>query len=66
MLYYKISTVPPFFDEKQGLWRGLSMIQENQRLLNQLNVISDGVLVLLSFLFGYWVRFYVLTAPADL
>ena len=37
------------------------MIQENQRLLNQLNVISDGVLVLLSFLFGYWVRFYVLT-----
>ena len=33
------------------------MIQENQRLLNQLNVISDGVLVLLSFLFGYWVRF---------
>ncbi|MFR8684612.1 MAG: hypothetical protein ACLVFN_14315, partial [Enterocloster sp.] len=37
------------------------MIQENQRLLNQLNVISDGALVLLSFLFGYWARFYVLS-----
>ena len=36
------------------------MIQENQRLLNRLNVAIDGLLVFLSFLAGYWLRFYVL------
>ncbi|WP_295583329.1 undecaprenyl-phosphate glucose phosphotransferase [uncultured Oscillibacter sp.] len=33
------------------------MIRENQRLLNQLNVLSDGVLVFLAMLLAYWVRF---------
>lgn len=33
------------------------MIKENQRLLNQLNVLSDGALVLLSILPAYWIRF---------
>lgn len=30
------------------------MIRKNQRLLNRLNVLSDGVLVLLSYLFASW------------
>ena len=33
------------------------MIKENQRLLNQLNVLSDGALVFLSILPAYWIRF---------
>ena len=37
------------------------MIKENQRLLNQLNVLSDGVIVFLSMLIAYWVRFRVFT-----
>lgn len=36
------------------------MIKENQRLLNQLNVLSDGVLIILSMLGAYWVRFYLM------
>ena len=36
------------------------MIQENQLLLNRLNIALDGLLVFLSFLMGYWLRFYVL------
>ncbi len=35
------------------------MIKENQRLLNQLNILSDGFLVFCSMLLAYWVRFYV-------
>lgn len=35
------------------------MIRENQRLLNQLNVVSDGVLVFLAMLAAYWLRFSV-------
>lgn len=35
------------------------MIKENQRLLYQLNILSDGILVFLSMLLAYWVRFYV-------
>ena len=35
------------------------MIKENQRLLNQLHVLSDGILVFLSMLLAYWVRFYL-------
>ena len=33
------------------------MIKENQSFLNQLNIISDGVLVFLSMLISYWLRF---------
>ena len=33
------------------------MIKENQRLLNQLNVLSDGALVFLSVFPAYWIRF---------
>ena len=36
------------------------MIRENQAFLNQVNVALDGALVFLSFLFGYWFRFYIL------
>ena len=35
------------------------MIRENQRFLNQLNVVSDGVLVFLAMLAAYWLRFSV-------
>ena len=37
------------------------MIKENQRLLNQLHILSDGVLVFLSMMLGYFIRFYVFT-----
>ncbi len=36
------------------------MIKENQRLLNGLNVISDGAILLLSLPLAFWIRFYVL------
>ncbi len=36
------------------------MIQENQKLLNRLNVLLDGLIVFISFLGGYWFRFFVL------
>ena len=36
------------------------MIRENQVLLNRINVAADGLLVFLSFLLGYWIRFDVL------
>ena len=36
------------------------MIRENQRLLNGLNVASDGIILLLSLPLAFWLRFYVL------
>ena len=36
------------------------MIKENQRLLNQIHVLSDGALVFVSMLLAYWFRFYIL------
>lgn len=36
------------------------MIRENQRLLNQVNVISDGLLVYAMLPLAFWLRFYVL------
>ena len=36
------------------------MIRENQAFLNRVNVTIDGLFVFLSFLFGFWFRFYVL------
>ena len=36
------------------------MIRENQRLLNQLNVISDAVLFYVMLPLAYWIRFHVL------
>ena len=36
------------------------MIRENQRLLNWLNVFSDGVIVFLSLPAAFWIRFFVL------
>lgn len=36
------------------------MIKENQRLLNHLNVLSDGLILLLSLPIAFWIRFYVL------
>ena len=34
------------------------MIKENQRLLNQLNVLSDGVLIFAAMMLAYWLRFH--------
>lgn len=36
------------------------MIRENQTLLNRLNVALDGILIFLSLLAAYWLRFNVL------
>lgn len=36
------------------------MIKENQRVLNALNVISDGVIVFAMLPLAFWLRFYVL------
>ena len=36
------------------------MIKENQRLINQLNIISDGLIVFLMVPVAFWLRFYVL------
>ena len=36
------------------------MIKENQRLLNQLNVLSDGVIIFLSLPLAFWIRFFLL------
>ncbi|MEG2118972.1 MAG: sugar transferase [Pseudoflavonifractor sp.] len=42
------------------------MIQENQKLFNQLNMLLDGLIVGCSMLLAYWVRFYVLDGYATL
>lgn len=36
------------------------MIRENQKLLNQINVISDALILFLSLPLAFWFRFYVL------
>jgi len=36
------------------------MIRENQRLLNQLNVLSDGLIVFCALPIAFWLYFYVL------
>lgn len=36
------------------------MIRENQRLLNQFNVVTDGLILLLSLPIAFWLRFDVL------
>ena len=36
------------------------MIKENQRVLNQINVITDGLSVFCTLLLALWVRFYLL------
>ena len=36
------------------------MIKENQRVLNQINVITDGLSVFCTLLLAFWVRFYLL------
>ena len=36
------------------------MIKENQRLLNYLNILLDGLIVLLAMPVAYWMRFYLL------
>ena len=35
------------------------MNRENQRILNQLHVLSDGLVLFLSFPIAFWMRFYV-------
>lgn len=41
------------------------MIRENQRLLNQVNMMLDGLIVFASLLIGYWLRFCVLSGHAS-
>jgi len=36
------------------------MIKENQTLLNQLNIITDGLILFLSLPIAFWLRFFVL------
>ncbi|MBQ3556564.1 MAG: undecaprenyl-phosphate glucose phosphotransferase [Oscillospiraceae bacterium] len=36
------------------------MIKENQRLINQLNVVSDGLIILLMMPVAFWLRFFVM------
>lgn len=36
------------------------MIKENQRLFNQLNIISDGIILFLTLPLAFWIRFFVL------
>lgn len=36
------------------------MIKENQRLINQLNVFSDGAIILLMMPVAFWLRFFVM------
>ena len=36
------------------------MITANQRMLNQIHVLSEGELVFVSMLLAYWFRFYIL------
>ena len=42
------------------------MIRENQRTLNQLHILSDGLILFLSLPIAYWVRFYVLAGEKNL
>ena len=42
------------------------MIKRNQRLLNAINLISDGVLILLSYFAALWLRFNVLKGRQSL
>ena len=42
------------------------MIRENQRLFNQLHVISDGLLIYPMFPLAFWIRFYVLGAESSI
>lgn len=36
------------------------MIRENQRLFNQLNVMTDGLILFVALPLAFWIRFYVL------
>lgn len=36
------------------------MIRENQKILNQLNILSDAVLLFASFIASYYLRFYIM------
>ncbi len=36
------------------------MIKENQRVLNTINVLSDGILIFMMLPLAFWLRFYVL------
>ena len=42
------------------------MIENNQKLFNALNIITDGILVFCSFLLGYWTRFYLFSDAASM
>ena len=37
------------------------MIKDNQKSLNRLHIIIDGILIVVAFVLSYWLRFHVLT-----
>lgn len=37
------------------------MIRENQRFFNQMNVLSDALIIILSMLPAFWIRFHLLS-----
>lgn len=47
------------------IWEGIYLIQENQRLFNKLNIFSDIVILFLSIIFAYYVRFYIFDVDTD-
>lgn len=40
------------------------MIKENQKILNMFNVITDGILVILSFAAAYFIRFFIFSGQS--
>ena len=42
------------------------MIRENQKLLNQLNMLTDGAATFAAMLLSYWLRFDVLSGDRAL
>ena len=42
------------------------MIRENQKLLNQLNMLTDGAATFAAMLLSYWLRFDVLSGDRTL
>lgn len=41
------------------------MIQQNQKIFNKLNVFTDIAILFISFIFAYYIRFYILQVDED-
>ncbi|MDF2610082.1 MAG: Undecaprenyl-phosphate glucose phosphotransferase [Lachnospiraceae bacterium] len=57
-MYYNIDVI--FIDKLENILQDVEtiMIKENQKTLNRLHVIIDGLLLGLSYIFSYYLRFY--------